>query len=302
LDPTGGVNPFAESVVWGTGASIYNQYGEVPAVEVTATGPVMTVWLRSRTLWTFKHNDAYWGAASLELVEEEPEPPGPCQCVGLPRTQYERIYNVIPATATEEQAVAVFLDGWRRSRETAGGSYDDAGVGALDVRKARLYGIPSADRPDYEAFYAAYYPGVEVEFAWYPGETEPNPSEPPDQGSDVLLWQCDPAWRSYVYGIKALGRTLCAWGCFVTCIAMARRLYGMNEAETPVTVDQTLGESGYIGASLPTWAAIKAKLGISIAAGTTLQAEAHIDAGRVALARVSLGGGEHWVLVNKPDG
>ena len=187
LDPTGGVNPFDASVRWGPGASIYNQYGQVPAVEVVATGPVMTVWLRSRTLWPFKHNDAYWGAASLELVESEPQPEPPCECRGKPRVQYERTYNVVPANATDEQAAAVFLDGWRRSRETTGGSYDDAGVGDLDVRRARLYGIPSADWPDYEAFYATYYPGVDVEFAWWPGEQEPNPIEPPDQGGELKL-------------------------------------------------------------------------------------------------------------------
>lgn len=300
LDPNGGVNPFDASVRWGTGASIYNQYGQVPAVEVTATEPVMTVWLRSRTLWPFKHNDAYWGAASLELVESEPQPEPPCECRGKPRVQYERTVNVIPATATPEQAAAIFAEAWTRGRETVTGSYDDAGIGALDVRRARLYDIPLSEWGMYERWYAEHYPGVEVEFAG--DNDEPNPSEPPDQGSDVLLWQCDPAWRSYVYGIKALGRTLCAWGCFVTCIAMARRLYGLNEAETPVTVDEALGEGGYISVSLPTWAAIKSKLGISIAAGTTLQAEAHIDAGRVCLARVSLGGGEHWVLVNKRDG
>jgi hypothetical protein len=238
LDPNGGLNPFDASVRWSAGASIYNQYGKVPAVEVTATGPVMTVWLRSRTLWAFKHNDAYWGAASLELVEVEPEPPGPCQCIGLPRVQYERTYNVVPATATEEQAVAVFLDGWRRSRETTGGSYDDAGIGALDVRKARLYGIPTADRPDYEAFYAAYYPGVEVEFAWYPGETEPDQG-----GGDIALSQNDPRWKDENLGEEPGGETIGQAGCLLTTLTMMLRQCGETDA-TPPAVNQLLADAG----------------------------------------------------------
>ncbi len=238
LDPTGGVNPFDASVRWGPGASIYNQYGQVPAVEVTATGPIMTVWLRSRTLWAFKHNDAYWGAASLELVEPEPEPPEPCQCIGLPRTQYARTYNVVPANATEEQAVAVFLDGWRRSRETTGGSYDDAGIGDLDVRRARLYGIPSADRPDYEAFYAAYYPGVEVEFAWYPGETEPDQG-----GGDIALSQNDPRWRDIDLGEEPGGETIGQAGCLLTTLTMMLRQCGETDA-TPPAVNKILADAG----------------------------------------------------------
>jgi hypothetical protein len=238
LDPTGGVNPFDASVRWGPGASIYNQYGQVPAVEVTATEPVMTVWLRSRTLWPFKHNDAYWGAASLELVEPEPEPPEPCQCIGLPRTQYERTYNVVPANATEEQAVAVFLDGWRRSRETTGGSYDDAGIGALDVRRARLYGIPTADRPDYEAFYAAYYPGVEVEFAWYPGETEPDQG-----GGDIALSQNDPRWKDENLGEEPGGETIGQAGCLLTTLTMMLRQCGEMDA-TPPAVNKILADAG----------------------------------------------------------
>jgi hypothetical protein len=65
VDPTGGINPLADTVVWGDGAHIYNCYYEVPAVEVEAQSHRVTVFLRSRTLWPFKHNDAYWDHAVL---------------------------------------------------------------------------------------------------------------------------------------------------------------------------------------------------------------------------------------------
>lgn len=71
VDPTGGTDPLAESVVWGRGAHVYNAYGPIPAVETVARGDTVTVFLRSRTLWPFKHNDAYWDDALLELVEPE---------------------------------------------------------------------------------------------------------------------------------------------------------------------------------------------------------------------------------------
>ena len=65
IDPTGGDDPFADTVVWGRGAHIYNQHAEVPAAEASAQGQTVTVFLRSTTLWAFKHNDAYWDDASL---------------------------------------------------------------------------------------------------------------------------------------------------------------------------------------------------------------------------------------------
>jgi hypothetical protein len=76
IDPTGGANPFADTVIWGQGAHIYNAYAQVPPVEVTAQSDTVTVFLRSQTQWAFKHNDAYWDSVSLEIVEgdEEPEP------------------------------------------------------------------------------------------------------------------------------------------------------------------------------------------------------------------------------------
>jgi hypothetical protein len=78
IDPTGGRDPFAETVVWGAKAYIYNAYYEVPPVEAEAQGDTVTVFLRSKTLWPFKHNDAYWDDVMVEVVEDgSPEPPEP---------------------------------------------------------------------------------------------------------------------------------------------------------------------------------------------------------------------------------
>jgi hypothetical protein len=71
IDPTGGTDPFAGTVVWGQGAHIYNCYHQVPAVEAVAQSQQVTVFLRSRTLWPFKHNDAYWDDVELVAVGGE---------------------------------------------------------------------------------------------------------------------------------------------------------------------------------------------------------------------------------------
>jgi hypothetical protein len=68
IDPTGGINPFADTVVWGQGAHIYNAYREVPPATAVAEAETVTVFLRSRTLWTYQHNDAYWDDITLDIL------------------------------------------------------------------------------------------------------------------------------------------------------------------------------------------------------------------------------------------
>jgi len=66
IDPTGGQDPWSEDVVW-TSENIYDQYGNV-AVQAMAEAPTVTVFIRARTLYPFKHADAYWDEVSLEVL------------------------------------------------------------------------------------------------------------------------------------------------------------------------------------------------------------------------------------------
>jgi hypothetical protein len=68
IDPAGGRDPLADTVVWGRGAHIYNRHAQVPPVEAVAQSETVTIFLRSRTLWPFKHNDAYWDDVRLTRV------------------------------------------------------------------------------------------------------------------------------------------------------------------------------------------------------------------------------------------
>ncbi len=65
IDPTGGINPFAGSVVWSQGWHIYNGFVQEVAVDAVAQANTVTVFTRARAKWPFKHNDAYWDDAQL---------------------------------------------------------------------------------------------------------------------------------------------------------------------------------------------------------------------------------------------
>jgi hypothetical protein len=65
IDPTGGTDPFADTVEWGTEAYIYNEYHQVPSIQAMAEAQTATIFLRSHTLWPFKHNDAHWDDVEL---------------------------------------------------------------------------------------------------------------------------------------------------------------------------------------------------------------------------------------------
>jgi hypothetical protein len=69
LDPTGGTNPFADSVVWSEPDHIYDVYTQTHSVEAMAQNITLTVFVRSWVKWPYKHNDLYWDTVSLELVD-----------------------------------------------------------------------------------------------------------------------------------------------------------------------------------------------------------------------------------------
>jgi hypothetical protein len=161
IDPTGGLDPFANTVVWGSGAHIYNSYSQVPAVKATAVSETITLFTRARTEYPFKHNDAYWDDARLTLVEAQPTPtPLPAER-GKPRIQYERLYVLLPPGANKQWSRAVIDATWDSHRYTVGGSADDAGIGDLDSRIVLAVNPEAWGGPDVlRDFFAEYYPGV----------------------------------------------------------------------------------------------------------------------------------------------
>ncbi len=77
IDPTGGTDPWAASVVWSEPRNIYDVYAPTEPVEVVALGEAVTVFLRSEVQYPLKHCDVHWDAVTLEVVGEPPEEPPP---------------------------------------------------------------------------------------------------------------------------------------------------------------------------------------------------------------------------------
>lgn len=158
IDPGGGRDPSADSVLWGSGAHIYNVFAEVPPVECRAGSDIVTVFLRARCAFPFKHNYVYWDDATLIAQKETGS--GPARR-GRPRIQYERYYVLLPPGANKEWASAAVEATWDDHRYTIGGSADDAGIGDLDSRivlavNPEQWGGPEVLRN----FFSEHYPGV----------------------------------------------------------------------------------------------------------------------------------------------
>ena len=66
VDPAGGTDPHAPTVIWQS-ANIYDQFAPLEVVTV-ARGQFVTLFLRTTTLYPFKHCDAYWDAVTLEVA------------------------------------------------------------------------------------------------------------------------------------------------------------------------------------------------------------------------------------------
>jgi len=68
IDPTGGTEPTALTVVWGQVAHIYDKYASLPTVQVKANASTITVFVRGYNLWRFDHNDMYFDEIKLVKV------------------------------------------------------------------------------------------------------------------------------------------------------------------------------------------------------------------------------------------
>ena len=86
---------------------------------------------------------------------------------GKPRVQYGREYWVVDGRATLSQLQQIASQAYPQ-RITVGFSYDDAGIGDLDVRKVLVWG-DEIDRTLLLDWYQQHYGGVSVEFRALPG-------------------------------------------------------------------------------------------------------------------------------------
>ena len=83
---------------------------------------------------------------------------------GLPRTDYARVYHVLPQGRSDNVDVADFLAAKHAGYQTVGWSYDDAGIGNLSNRTSILHAIDAVRRDEFVTWYAENYTGVKVIF------------------------------------------------------------------------------------------------------------------------------------------
>jgi len=177
------------------GKHIYNEYDTLTYSVNIEPGP-LTVFVRGKALWEFKHNNFYFDSFKVTF-EPEDEPPSHEECEGTPREQYERTYLLLPPNTGNEWVEAIIDSGvWEARRITIGGSADDAGIGALDYKEV-LAVNPVAWGDNLELFFTQYYPGTKYTpvLAATPEALKEwlvewmsavNPTPPPTGGSHLL--------------------------------------------------------------------------------------------------------------------
>lgn len=142
-----------------------------------STGPHLHLGMRIAGI----HNPAIFDWLNpLPYLESQPR--------GVPREAYARTYVLLPPGAGADWAAAVVRGSWATHRFTVGGSADDAGIGALDLRRVIAVN-PGRWSGDLAAFFAEHYPGViyvpvstaspEALEAWL-ASPPPLPARPPE--------------------------------------------------------------------------------------------------------------------------
>jgi hypothetical protein len=160
IDPEGGVDPDAQSVVWSAEQEIavngfdgpieWHHFGVSAIAESTRA---MLFLFTNPTEAGARHSGPVWDDGRVTITTPEPPPNG---CFGLPREDYTRTVNVV-----------------------------------VDKAAARkVWDIPLPQRQAYEDFYTEWYPRVKVSFA----DTGGAKWEP------YLLWQLNPWWSEHRFG------------------------------------------------------------------------------------------------------
>lgn len=296
IDPTGGTDPFAPSVVWGEPLHCYNSYTVPLIAEATAQGNTVTVFIRSTSLFALKHLDTYIDDVLLEATDD-PEPPDPPEPErGAPRVQYERTYILLPPSADADWALAAIGATWDDKRYTVGASADDAAVGNLDTRNIIAVN-PDLWPGDLAEFYAEWYPGVSVEYinADTPEQLARLLSLPDPQPPTTCLCQRDAPWAGERLAGDDCTLTIGDKGCYITALAEAQRHYGIDYDATPLTIQDALLPDGFAGC-LPLWPAIQDRCELTVSSITTAEADAWLDAGNCAMIEVQPSTLQHFVL------
>lgn len=230
IDPTGGLDPWADTVVWGERVEQYGTYdGPVRSPSVTAEADEVTIFFRSEATHPLKHCDCY--VDDLEVVVE---PVGAAVEFVPPAYDYRQRYTVLPQMHDEWKAIR-----WRRAVAVAGAktlgsmshSIDDAGSGP----EHRILDMVNPTQDEYE-YVMSNYPGAVVNVITAESEVEAACKlfDGLCKEEDIALSQNDPRWKELDLGEAPGGETIGEAGCFLVFATIALR----NVLGTDVTPDK----------------------------------------------------------------
>lgn len=263
IDPTGGIDPYAATVVWGDGWHIYNAYRDEPlVVEAVAQNATVTVFTKSSCLWRFTHNDVAFDDATLVSLGADTPPVASGR--GKPRIQYARRYVLLhqdePPSMWKAAVDAMMAVA---ARWTLGSSADDSGIGDLDEREVIAVNPAMWPADGLEAFFEQHYPGVTYRpiYAAAPDALLAElqrldgapPEPPPPQVGIRVFGQRDPAWAADRMLPSTL--TIGAAGCAMVsaCMIATRK----DASLTPKELNRRLSANGgYTAAGLLWWAKV----------------------------------------------
>lgn len=148
------------------------------------------------------------------------------------RTPYDRVYHVINADATIEEAVAIFKAAFANNKQTVGFSYDDAGIGdGLKSKTAVLHGIPQTQQASFTSFFRDWYPSTTVQFAGTP--TTPTTPPAPASGNAIGVHQALPAFsfnkRLGVHTLERIEEAREAYALGCRAFTMMNNIAGARE-------------------------------------------------------------------------
>ncbi len=128
IDPDGGTDPFANTVVWSRERAAYDAF-EAFSVEATARAEMVTLFTSSAPDWPKKHNDVFWDDASLVIVAGE------------------AAQDALPKSAPGGVQVALFLEAPGRlvHKTVFVRATGPLGVGGVTLRVYGPYGEVQAD-------------------------------------------------------------------------------------------------------------------------------------------------------------
>jgi hypothetical protein len=248
IDPIGGLDPFADTVVWSDEWVIYNEFAPV-GIAAKAESATVTIFLEQKMRWAFRNNDGYWDSISLSAVGESPEEP-----VEYVPPAFDYVKSAVlfaPNASPAMRAAGGIVMSHERLRGTDCQSVEDAATGPK-VRNVKAVGW--GEREDaLQAYVDSFYQGANLELVSGASPTEIGIKLLPPLQDDIAIGQTDAPWRDHYFGEDA-DEKVGAYGCFLDgCAIILRDVYGVD-VTLPI-LDQLLVNArvAYVHGNLLDW-------------------------------------------------